>query len=296
MSQKKVLVYGSLAFDVIFSVPEDFRKSIPLENGEIRNFNATYIANGKKEYPGGTAGNIAYWLSQGGVKNTVFSAWGEDFFQKKYREKLEKLGSEIRGAQGDFTAHAYMVSDPLHQQLIIWQPNAYEQNETQNLRDHLSEEELRSFDYVIFSPGSPSSIKKHIKEFRSINKEATIFFDPGQVSPFFAASDFCEIYEQSDILIGNDIEWKHFLDYGISGEKLAIETLGERGVRIINPDGSDQHFQAQKVDHVVETTGAGDAFRGGLLSVLAIGGSLEEGIVKGMEFGAQCVQLPSGQK
>lgn len=172
---EKILVYGSLAFDVIFSIPHDFRQSIPLENGKIRNFNATYNANQKQEFPGGTAGNIAFWLGQQNQNSVVFSAWGKDFSQKNYRQKLEKLGVSFYGAEGDFTAHAYLVSDPLHQQLIIWQPNAYELNETQNLADYFSSNDLESVEYAIFSPGTPDSMLKHLQEFRTTNKSAKIF-------------------------------------------------------------------------------------------------------------------------
>lgn len=291
---EKILVCGSLAFDIIFSIPQDFRKSIPLENGKIRNFNATYIANEKKEFPGGTAGNIAFWLGQEKQKSTVFSTWGKDFSQKKYRQKLEKIGVSFYGREGDFTAHAYMVSDPLHQQLVIWQPNAYELNETQNLTDSFSLEVLANFEYAIFSPGTPDSMFKHMTEFRNKNKNAKIFFDPGQVTPFFKKENFQKCCDLSDILIGNDIEFQHFKKYGIRENLTTIETLGERGVRFFHKN-SETFFAAQKAEKVVETTGAGDAFRAGVLAFLNQGKSWGKAIEKGMELGAKCVEYPSGQ-
>jgi len=294
----KILITGSLAFDVIFSIPEDFRISIPLENNEIRNFNATYIANEKKEFPGGTAGNIAFWCGHQDIPCSVLSAWGKDFEQKKYSKKLKDLNIDIRGTEGDYTAHAYMVSDPLHQQLIIWQPNAYEKNETQNLSEHFSDEEIKNFEIAIFSAGTPTSIKKHLIEFREKNKKAKIIFDPGQISPFFDAKDFNEICENSDILIGNDIEFQHFKKYT---EKLpsnlkAIETLGEKGVKLHDPANNlEEIFTAEKVEKIVETTGAGDAFRAGFMTKLLETNNYELAIKNGVHFGAKCVTLPSGQ-
>ncbi|MCK5461192.1 hypothetical protein KAI58_04370 [Candidatus Gracilibacteria bacterium] len=291
----KILVYGSLAFDVIFSIPEDFRTSIPLENGKIRNFNATYIANEKQEFRGGTAGNIAFWLGKESIKSSIFSAWGKDFNQKGYREKLEDLGIKIKGFEGEFSAHAYIVSDPLHQQLVIWQPNAYEQNETQNLSDQFSDEDLEGFEYAIFSPGTPSSLLKHMKEFRKKNKTAIIFFDPGQVAPFFEAENFQKCCILSDVLVGNDIEFQHFNNYGIPKNMMLLETLGGRGVRFIQ-ENKEVFFSAEKVEKVVETTGAGDAFRAGVLASLLQKKSWEESIRNGIKLGAKCVKLPSGQE
>lgn len=291
---EKILVYGSLAFDIIFSIPQDFRQSIPLENGKIRNFNATYIANEKQEFPGGTAGNIAFWLGQQKQNSDVFSAWGKDFSQKNYRQKLEKLGTSFYGKEEVFTAHAYMVSDPLHQQLVIWQPNAYELNETQNLADYFSTEDLKNFEYVIFSPGTPDSMLKHLQEFRNQNKTAQVFFDPGQVAPFFGKEKFEKCCALSDVLIGNDIEFQHFKKYGIREGITTIETLGERGVRFFHKN-SETFFSAQKAEKVVETTGAGDAFRAGVLAQLIQNKNWEKAIEKGMELGAKCVGLPSGQ-
>ena len=293
MSQQ-ILVCGSIAFDIIFSIPEDFRKSIPLESGEIRNFNATYVANEKQEFPGGTAGNIAFWLGQEKVPSSVFSAWGKDFTQKGYREKLEKLEVEIKGTEGDFSAHAYMVSDPLHQQLIIWQPNAYEKNENQQLGEHFSESALSELKYAIFSPGSPSSMVKHMEELRAQNKEALVFFDPGQVTPFFGEDNFKKCIALADVLIGNDIEYTHFKRYGIPKNIIQIETLGERGIRF-EKEGRETMFVAEKVEKVVETTGAGDAFRAGLIASLSQEKSWEDSIANGARLGAICVGLPSGQ-
>ncbi|MBI5414719.1 hypothetical protein HZA38_04355 [Candidatus Peregrinibacteria bacterium] len=200
MNHSKILISGSLAFDVIFSIPIDFRKSIPLDNGKIRSFNASYTANGKNEFPGGTGGNIAFWLGEDGVPCSLFSAWGKDFSEKKYRQKLEKLGVEIHGKEGDFTAHAYMISDPLHQQLIIWQPNAYKFHDEISLHEYFSKEELKNFGYALFGAGSPKSIEKHISEFRQQNKTAIVIFDPGQVTPIFSKKSFQKCCKNSDIL------------------------------------------------------------------------------------------------
>jgi adenosine kinase len=291
----KVLVVGSLAFDVIFSIPHDFRQSIPLEDGRIRNFNASFVADGKKEFPGGTAGNIAYWLGTQHVSSAVFSAFGKDFWEKRYEQKLKKIGCTVRGNIGDHTAHAYLISDPLHQQLIIWQPNAYAINELQDLLDFYREEELKNFQCAIFAAGTPKSITKHLSEFRAHNPNATVIFDPGQMTPLFEKEGYWECCKKSDILIGNDIEFIHFKKWGIPEHITEIETRGELGVRL-KKDGEEKNYPAEKVENVVETTGAGDAFRAGFIAGITKGHSFDEAIDLGTRLGARCTRLPSGQE
>jgi len=289
-----IFIYGSIAFDIIFSINDDFRKSIPLIDGKIKNFNATYLAKEKKEFPGGTAGNIGFWLGQEKIGATIFSAWGKDFSQKKYQQKLENLGIKIVGYEGDFTANAYIISDPLHQQLTIWQPNTYEKKLELNLKNYFSDNELQKFQYAIFSAGTSDSITKHIQEFRKKNKQAKIIFDPGQVSQFFSKENFCTCLKNSDILIGNDVEFEYFKKFGIDDNLIQIETLGEKGIRL-KKDGKEKFFQSKKVENVVETTGAGDAFRAGFLSVFFQKEDWDAAIKKGCELGAKCVKLSSAQ-
>jgi len=289
----KILLVGSIAFDVIFSISEDFRDSIPLRDGKIRNFNASYLADEKREHFGGTAGNIGFWCGVEKCPTTIFSAVGRDFDEKKYRRKLENLGVEIRGATGDFTAHAYLISDPLHQQLIIWQPNFYAKNESQRLADHFTPAELAGVELAIFSAGTPASIASHLAEFRVANPTAKIILDPGQISQFFEPEKFKKCAEKSDILIGNDIEFLHFEKYfdGKFPPNLKIiETLGDRGV---NFDG--KNYPAEKVEKVVETTGAGDAFRAGFAVKFLETRNFEKSIRNGIRLGAECVRLPSAQ-
>ena len=290
----KVLVSGSLAFDVIFSISHDFRNSIPIQGGKIRSFNASYTADSKKEFPGGTAGNIAFWLGKSGVSSTVFSCFGKDFEQKGYHSKLKKLGVDVRGYVGEFTSHAYMISDPLHQQLIIWQPNAATEKKEYDLLDYFSEKEIRGFQYAVFSAGTPGPVHKQMAIFRKLNTEALVIFDPGQETPRLTKKVFLECCRHADVLMGNDIEFSHFHDFGIPFHLIQIETLGARGVRVLGKE-IEKKFPAVKAKKLVETTGAGDAFRAGFLAGLAKNKTFDEAVVMGCALGAKCVELPSAQ-
>lgn len=290
----KILLVGSIAFDIVFHISQDFQKSIPLQNGKIEKFNASYVANEKQEYPGGSSGNIAYWLGKQNISASIFAPVGEDFRTKGYRKKLEEFESEIRGLEKGYTANAYMISDPLHQQLIIWQPNIYAKNEESSLFEYYTDEELRNFDFACFSPGTPASIAKHMNEFRQKNKNAMIIFDPGQITPLFDKNIFQKCQKYSEILIGNDTEFQHFKTLEIQNNILKIETLGKKGVRT-ELEKKEKIFKTTPNEEAVNVTGAGDAFRAGFLASLSLGEDFERAIQNGMKWGAECVKYPSGQ-
>ena len=298
MQKNKVLVVGSLAFDVMFSIPGDFRQSIKLKNGEIDHFNATYVANGKSQYPGGTAGNIAACMGYEKNQTSIFSAWGKDLDDEGYETTLKNLGHDLRGSVGDYTAHCYNVSDPAHQQLVIWQPNHYQANHTQSLADFYTEAEIKAFEIVIFAAGTPESILAHLLEFRAINTSSTVIFDPGQVSPFFGATAFKQCVELADIVIGNKVEAEHFEDFMAEdwpAHITKIVTLGENGASLNIPAVKTVTLAAPKVEIVLETTGAGDAFRAGLIGGMLVGEDLETAVKRALILGSKSVQLPAPQ-
>ena len=298
MSAGKILVYGSIAFDVLFQVTQDFREALHVSDNKITDFNATYVSNKKQEYRGGTAGNMAYWLGELNTPATIFSSVGQDFTHKGYRKVLEDFGHTLHGPQGDYTAHCYQASDTIHQQLVIWQPNQYENIEDTTLSDHLFAEVLSDFEMAIFSPGTPKSTTKHLEEFRTHNKTATVILDPSQNITRWDRDDFLNCLTHSNILIGNESEfgfYRKMMSGRIPEHLHLIQTFGEKGV-IWQQRDEIKNVPAQSVDTVVETTGAGDAFRAGLISGLINGKSFEESLQLGAQIGAEAVQCPGAQR
>lgn len=69
-----------------------------------------------------------------------------------------------------------------------------------------------------------------------------------------------------------------------------VVTLGPRGAVIITQDAEPMRVPAVRVQNVVDTTGAGDAFCGTLAAALAQGESLEEACRLGVAAGALATQ------
>ncbi|NPA70207.1 MAG: carbohydrate kinase family protein [Crenarchaeota archaeon] len=75
---------------------------------------------------------------------------------------------------------------------------------------------------------------------------------------------------------------------------LVIATMGERGVRIYTKDGTYYEFPAPKVDTIVDTTGAGDAFAGGFLIGVVRGMELKDCVKLGMDCARECLRNIGG--
>lgn len=297
LNQSKIFVYGSIAYDVLFSIPQDFRDPIVVKNNEIKSFNATYVSNEKTELRGGTAGNIAYYLGQLNTPATVFSSVGKDFDEKGYRQLLTDFGHDVTGPIGEFTAHCYQASDTLHQQLVIWQPNSYELIDNCNLTDFIKPEKIQKFELAIFSPGTPEGTVKHLKEFRKHNKTATVLLDPSQNISRWNKQDFLESLDLCNFLIGNDSEfvfYKKMMAGNFPDHLHCIQTFGDKGV-VWQQIDEIKSFPAEPINQIVETTGAGDAFRAGLLSGMIQQKSFEEALILGNKMGAKAVQCRGAQ-
>ncbi|MDD3646884.1 MAG: PfkB family carbohydrate kinase [Candidatus Dojkabacteria bacterium] len=301
----QILVVVSIAYDIIFAIHGDIRNEIPLKNGAIDKVNLMFTAKNKNQYFGGTAGNISYGIGQLGSSSILFSVAGEDF-ERDYKPHLEKNLTELKLVikEKEHTATYYGISDEKYQQIGIWQPNAYgDWIEEVCLTDTIDEKDLNSVKVAIFSPGTGISTRNHITELRKINSQATIIFDPSQVlSIFYDKPLLTECLSHSDIVIGNDTEiaqFKTMFDLGTKdllkiGLRCVIETKGGDGCIIHSSKGSTK-IDPVKPAKILETTGAGDAFRSGLIFGLSRQYSIEKSCKLGAYMGARSVEEYSGQ-
>lgn len=303
--KSKILVVGSIAYDIIFAIHGDIRNEIPLKNGAIDKVNLMFTAKNKNQYFGGTAGNISYGVGQLGSTSTLFSVAGSDF-QIDYKPHLEKHNTELKLIikKKEHTATFYGISDEKYQQIGIWQPNSYgDWIEEVKLTDTISAEELKNMKVAIFSPGTGISTRNHITEFRKENNDALVIFDPSQVlSIFYDKPLLMECLSHSDIVIGNDTEIAQFetlFDLKIKdilnvGLKYVVETKGGEGCTI-HSESESFNIKPIKPKKVLETTGAGDAFRAGLVFGLSKNYSIKKSSKIGAYMGAKSVEEYSGQ-
>jgi adenosine kinase len=133
---------------------------------------------------------------------------------------------------------------------------------------------------MIISPGNLEDMVNYPRFCKA--RGIDYIFDPGQSLPMLDAKDLIQAIEGCRILISNDYELDLIMSKtGLSKETLRrrartiIVTLGELGSKVFAPDG-EIIVSAVKPKRVEDPTGAGDSYRGGLISGLIRGKDIEE--------------------
>lgn len=268
-----IFVSGSLAFDRIMSFPGRFADHILAD--KIHILNVCFVGNGLTERFGGTAGNIAYGLALLGEKPHILSAAGDDF--DRYRERLAALGLPMDGVcdvKGELTANCHITTDQADNQITCFNPGAMG---TRCGYDFGGVDAADSL--AIVSPGNLEDMIELPKTYKQLG--IRYMFDPGQNITALSGEDMAACIDGAHVLITNDYELEMVMKAtGKSLEDIrsmaanVITTLGEKGSRVYAEDGTVTDVPPAEADAVVDPTGAGDAFRAGLIKGLCMGKGL----------------------
>ncbi|MDO8564570.1 MAG: PfkB family carbohydrate kinase [bacterium] len=302
--QKRPLVVGSVAIDILFDIHGTIQEKIVLVDGKLGGQNLMFTAGMKEERYGGTGGNIAYGLGLLGAKPILFASAGPDF-ENLFRRHLVKKGIDVRVYvdPSNWTATFYGMSDRQKEQIGIWQPNAHANLGRAPLLETVSETELKKVSVAIFS-GHPALLYPHMQKVRKLlGKKVQMIFDPGKMITLEDRRVLERGMRLADIFIVNEVELhqahktlnrttEEIFDFGI---KAIIETRGETGSIIYQKGSPATVIPAVKAKKVVETTGAGDAYRAGLIHGLLKGKTLRESCELGAKIAAKSVAFRGAQ-
>ncbi len=268
----KIYISGSMAYDRIMDFPGLFSDHILPD--KIHILNVCFTVNGMKENFGGTAGNIAYSLRLLGEKATILACIGKDY--ANYFEWLETNDISIEGiriVRDEFTAGAYITTDKADNQITGFNPGAMKHRAEYTFPSDAKNS------IGLIAPGNLSDMMEFARYYKANGIDCIC--DPGQSLTAWSAKDLTEWIDGSTILISNDYELE--LISKITGKdkkgllamaKTIITTLGEMGSVIITPE-REIAVPAAKAHRVLDPTGAGDAYRAGLLKGLVTGKDLE---------------------
>ncbi len=144
---------------------------------------------------------------------------------------------------------------------------------------------------AIVAPDGRDAMIQHAEQLQAAN--IPFMFDPGQGLPMFDGDDLKRFVSQATWVAVNDYEAKLLADR--TGTSLAdlskshlkglIETLGADGCNVY-VQGEKTHVPGVKAAAVVDPTGCGDAFRGGLLYGLVNGWDLVKSVTLANRIGA----------
>jgi adenosine kinase len=247
--------------------------------------------DGMMEKFGGTAGNIAYSLTLMGEKPVISATIGHDYH--RYFEWLAKNGIStggIRIIENEFTASAYITTDKADNQITGFNPGAMKYPAPLDFGEYDPGETI-----VIIAPGNLEDMVSYPRACKA--RGIDYIFDPGQSLPMLSAKELMQGIEGCSILISNDYELDLIMSKtGLTKKDLlgrartVITTLGELGSQVLTSDG-EIHLSAVKPGKVVDPTGAGDSYRGWLITGLVRGKDIEQCATMGSvcaSFAVEC--------
>jgi adenosine kinase len=267
----KLVVTGSVAYDYLMSFPGKFTDHFLAEH--MNRVSLSFLVDSMDKRRGGCAPNIAYTLALLGERPLLMATAGEDFGE--YRLWLEAAGvdtSAVKQIAGKFCASFFCSTDQDNNQIASFYTGAMAD------AGRLSFRTIGSVGLTIISPNDPGAMVQYAEECRTLG--VPFIFDPGQQCARMDGSELRDGVRGAAIVIVNDYELELLRQKtGLSEQDLLqqahnlIVTRGEHGCSVIARDGRID-VKAVTPDRIVDPTGVGDAFRGGLMKGLAIGASL----------------------
>ncbi len=275
----KILISGSLAYDRIMKFPGKFQDHILVD--KIDALNVCFTVTGFDEKFGGTAGNIAYNLALLDEKPLIIATAGKDF--SNYKQWLERHELSLSGIciiPEEFTAGAFITTDKSDNQITTFNPGAMKHASGYHFNDIDPADTL-----AIISPGNLEDMLIFSRKYKKL--KIPYIFDPGQSIPVLSKNQLVEMIDGSKVFISNDYELEMVkaatgMDNNdiLHHTEIMITTLGENGSMVSSPDQNVAILPVHPCC-VSDPTGAGDAFRSGLIKGMVMGRTIVESAMMG---------------
>ena len=240
---------------------------------KIHTLNVSFFIKELRESFGGTAGNIAYNLALLDQRPTILGNVGsKDFSTYKNWFRRHKIDlSQIKILPNQQTASAYIITDQADNQIAGFFPGAMATpvNSKLEIRNLPAGRQGLKFDLAIVSPQNPIDMVKLPQIFKA--KKVPYIFDPGQQVASLSGPQLRSAIFGSQVLIGNDYEislitkktgWS--VQRVLKKTQVLITTLGEKG-SLIRTANKTYKIPPAKPTRALDPTGAGDAYRAGLI-------------------------------
>jgi adenosine kinase len=267
----EVLVTGSVAWDNIMSFGGRFAEHILPDR--LHSLNVSFLVERMDRRRGGCAANIAYSCALHGLRPRIVAAVGSDWTE--YRDWLEQRGidTSLAAVHDDvLTASCFITTDAGNNQITGFYPGAMARARDLSLK----EVDAKAF-LAIVSPNDPEAMRRYPEECRALG--LPFIYDPGQQIIALDGKSLEDGLRGARATVLN--EYEHEVLGKKTGRSPAdllelaeavIVTLGAKGSRIwARDERAPIDVPAVNVKKVVDPTGAGDAYRGGLIRGLASG-------------------------
>jgi adenosine kinase len=265
----RIVITGSIAYDYIMSFPGQFKDHILPD--KLDSLALSFLVDSMSKHRGGVAPNIAYTLALLGGHPAILATAGHDFGE--YREWLESKGvdtSPVKIIPELFTASFFAGKDRINGQIALFYAGAMAEAAQVSFKSLPYKPDL-----AMISPDDPAAMAAHLRE--CIEMGIPYAYDVSWQLARLTPDEITEGVLGAHMLIVNDYEMSLILDKTGIGEtdarlkdKIVAVTRGEKGATIY-AEGRRYDIPPVPPTHAADPTGAGDAFRGGLLRGMAAG-------------------------
>ena len=264
----KVVITGSIAFDYLMFFPGEFTNHLLEE--QLRSLSVSFLVDSLRRERGGTAPNIAYTLGLLRGRPQIMATAGEDFHE--YRNWLEKHGvdtSPVMEIKDEYCASFFVNTDQNQNQIGHFYAGAMAHASRLRFAEQAPEAEM-----AIISPNEPSAMHAHVEECQALG--IPYIYDPSQQTIRLTGEDLRAGIDGCYLLTVNEYELGMIIDKtGLTRHDIeeradgVLVTYGKSGSEIL-VNGECHKIPVVPPQQVAEPTGAGDAFRGGLLRGLQL--------------------------
>ncbi len=266
----QTLITGSIAYDYLMRFPGRFQQHfIP---DELHNMSLSFLVDDMTKHWGGVAANIAYTMALFGARPRLMGTVGRDFGD--YRAWLEGEGvdcSTVVQIDDVFTASFFANTDEDNNQLAFFYGGAMNLARDYRIADVLDE----APDLAVISPNDPVAMINLCDECRA--RAIPFVYDPGQQVARLNGDELRRGMAGATMLIVNIYEAS--VIYEKTGLTLAdlrdqvdivVITESEKGSTIY-VDEQALPVDAVAPGQIADPTGAGDAYRAGMLVGISAG-------------------------
>jgi adenosine kinase len=269
-----IIVTGSVAYDYLMHFPGRFRDHILPD--QLHQVSLSFLVESMRKQRGGCAANIAYSLALLGEWPTLMATVGQDFGE--YRAWLEGEGIDTSATvevADEFTSSFFVNTDVENNQIASFYMGAMGRAGELSFYDL----EYRAIEMAIIAPNAPAAMIRYPRECQELG--VPYIYDPSQQIIRLSGEELIDGTRGARVLIVNDYEFGMMRNKtGLSaGEMMSLPgttiiTRGEAGSTVYDGD-SVIHIPAVTPEPLAEPTGAGDAYRAGLIKGLLRGCSWE---------------------
>lgn len=264
-----ITITGSIAYDYLMSFPGRFKEAILAD--QLENISLSFLVDALQRQRGGTAPNIAYTLALLGGNPKVMATAGQDFAE--YRRWLDSYGvdtSAIVDIADEFCASFFVNTDLDQNQIASFYTGAMAHAKHLTFAEHAPESAL-----TIVSPNDPQAMWNYAEECRQLG--IPFIYDPSQQTVRMNGDELAHGLKGAYMLTINEYEYELIKDRTGLGEadilaqvRGLLVTKGAKGSLLIM-DGERYEIPTVPPTEVVEPTGAGDAFRAGMMRGIQLG-------------------------